>query len=73
MSAIQTIRKQLGLSQAELAAAINVSAGNVSHYEVRGQTVPPEVARRLIQAAAERGIVITFDDVYASGAESEVG
>ena len=63
MSNILSIRKRLGMSQAALGEAIGCTQGNVGHYE-RGQTVPPEMARRLIRFAASRGVVITFDDVY---------
>jgi putative transcriptional regulator len=63
MSNVRTIRERLKLTQAELAAVIGCTQGNVGHYE-RGQTVPPAVARRLIRAARERGLDLSFDDVY---------
>lgn len=66
MNNISYIRSELGLSQSELAAAIGgMTAGNISHYEQGRQEVPPDVARRLIAAAAELGVVLTFDDIYA--------
>ena len=65
MNNIIHIRKLIGISQAELGAAIGVSQGNVSHYEQGRQEVPPDVARRLISAAKERGLVLTFNDVYS--------
>jgi hypothetical protein len=46
-----------------MGAGIGVSQGNVSNYE-HGQTVPPEVANRLITYARSLGHVITFNDVY---------
>ncbi len=64
MNAIKTIRTRLGLTQAALAEAIGCTQGNVGHYENKGQTVPPDVARRLITYAATLGILLTFDDVY---------
>ena len=64
MNRILAIRKRLGLSQTELARAIGCSQGNVGHYEVRGQTVPPEVARRLIDVAGSRGLRLSFDHIY---------
>lgn len=70
MNNVQTIRKRLGLSQAAFADAIGVSQGNVSHIESRGQEVRPDVARRIIAAAAERGVVLTFDDIYSSPSEA---
>lgn len=68
---IKQIRERLGLSQIAFADAIGVSQGNISHYEKQRQEVPPGVARRVISVAQERGLTLTFDDVYA--AESSVG
>lgn len=39
--------------------------GNVGHYE-RGQTVPPESAKRLIEYARSLGHVVTYDDIYGA-------
>lgn len=64
MNSIRLIREQLAMTQAALASELGVTQGNVSHYE-NGQGVPQEVARKLIQVAADRGVPITFDDVYA--------
>ncbi len=64
MSTLSLIRSRLGTTQAALAAAIGVSQSNVSHYE-RGQTLPPDVAARVIAFAKERGEVVTFDEIYA--------
>ncbi len=64
MNAIKSIRTRLGLTQAALAEAIGCTQGNVGHYENKGQTVPPEVARRLIAHAASLGVPLSFDDVY---------
>jgi DNA-binding transcriptional regulator YiaG len=62
---IRSIRQQLGLSQVDLAVAIGVSQGNVSQYETLRQDVPPDVAVRVISAAKNRGVIVTFDDIYA--------
>lgn len=64
MSTFQDIRKRLALTQAELALKLGVSQGSVSFYE-NGQVVPPAVATRLIEASKERGVDITFNDIYA--------
>lgn len=66
MNAIQSIRKRLGMTQVEFASAIAVTQGNVSHIEQGSQEVTPAVARRVIDAAAARGVVVTFDDIYRS-------
>lgn len=63
MNRIKAIRERLGLTQAELALALGRTQGNVGFYE-RGQTVPPEVAKRLICFAGERGVGIGYADVY---------
>lgn len=68
MQTIAHIRSRLGLTQAALAAGIGVTQGNVSHYE-RGQTVPPDVAARLIDFAATLGVSLTFDDIYRTPKE----
>lgn len=63
MNRIKTIRERLQVTQAELAAGIGRSQGNVAFYE-KGQTVPPDVARSLIMFARARGVQVTYDDVY---------
>lgn len=65
MSNLQHIRKRLGVSQNELASAIGVTQGVISHCEVGRQEVMPNMARMVIDFAAAKGVVITFDDVYA--------
>lgn len=63
-SAFKSIRERLGVTQAVMADGIGVTQGNVSFYE-KGQTVPPQVAGRLIEFAKSRGLSITYDDVYS--------
>lgn len=67
---IKQIRERLGLSQIAFADAIGVSQASVSNYERGTQQVSPDVARRVISVAQERGVTLTFDDVYA--AESSI-
>jgi len=67
---IKQIRERLGLSQIAFADAIGVSQASVSNYERGTQQVSPDVARRVISVAQERGVALTFDDVYA--AESSI-
>jgi putative transcriptional regulator len=64
MNAISRIRIRLGVTQAAMAQALDVTQGNVSLYE-KGQTVPPRVARHLITYARSLGHEIGFDDIYA--------
>ena len=63
MSNIKAIRTRLAVTQTELAKGIGCTQGNVGHYE-RGQGMPPDVARRLIDYAATLGHCLTFNDIY---------
>ena len=63
MSNIKAIRTRLGVTQTELAKGIGCTQGNVGHYE-RGQGVPADVAKRLIDFAGSLGHPITFNDIY---------
>jgi putative transcriptional regulator len=64
MNRIKTIRERLAVTQAELARGMGCTQGNVAHYEVRDQTVPPDSARRLIVYARSLGHTVTFEDIY---------
>lgn len=63
MNHLKSIRLRLGMTQQAIATALGCTQGNVGHYE-RGQTLPPEVARKLIQVAQAHGLQIGFDHVY---------
>jgi putative transcriptional regulator len=63
MNTIKAIRKRLGVTQEALAVEMGCTQGNIGHYE-RGQTVPPEAAKRLITFAQSLGHSITFNDIY---------
>lgn len=65
MNALKAIRARLEVTQSEIADALEVTQGNVSFYE-RGQTIPPDVASRLISFAASKGLPIGFDHVYGA-------
>jgi len=60
---LRSIRKQLRITQQVLAAAIGCVQGNVANYE-RGQTLPPAMARKLIDFCGSKGLAIGFDHVY---------
>ena len=61
---IKKIRLYLGMTQQAFADMMECSQGNVGHYELREQMVPPEVARKLIAEAAKRGSRVTYEDIY---------
>lgn len=64
MHTLTQIRRCLQLTQAELAEALDMTQGNIGHYEQCRQQIPPDVARRIIKVAYDRGMVITYDDIY---------
>jgi transcriptional regulator with XRE-family HTH domain len=63
MSVFKAIRERLGVTQDEMSTALGCTQGNVSLLD-RGQMVMPPMAERLIDFAAQRGLVITMDHVY---------
>lgn len=71
MHHLKAIRAELGITQQAMADGLGCSQGNVVHYE-RGQTLPPAMARKLIDFCATRGMTITFDHVYGDATLPEV-
>ena len=63
---IKRIRLCMGLTQQQFADMLECSQGNIGHYELRDQMVPPETARKLIAEAAKRGSVVTYEDIYGA-------
>lgn len=61
---IKRIRLCLGMTQQAFADMLECSQGNIGHYELRDQMVPPDVARKLIAEAAKRGSRVTYEDIY---------
>lgn len=70
MNHLKSIRERLGITQQAMADGIGCTQGNVGHYE-RGQTLPPAMARKLIDFCASRGLAITFDHVYGGAPLAE--
>lgn len=64
MNTIKRLRERLGVTQTALGEAIGCTQGNIGHYE-QGQTMPPLVARKFINFAKTKGVVFSFDDIYA--------
>jgi len=65
MHNLKLIRERLGVTQQAMAEGLGCTQGNVGHYE-RGQTLLPDVAKKLIAFAAGHGLEIGFDHVYGS-------
>lgn len=65
MNQVKTIRARLGVTQQALGHGIGCTQANIGHYE-RGQMLSPDMARKLIEFCALRGLVITYDHVYGA-------
>ena len=63
MNTIKAIRERLKLSQEAMGESIGCSQGNVSLYE-RGQTVPPDTGKKLIELARSHGLELSLDQIY---------
>jgi putative transcriptional regulator len=64
MNTIKTIRQKLGMTQAELATALQITQSQVSKYERGEQEISPALARDLIRYAQTQGKRVTFNDIY---------
>jgi putative transcriptional regulator len=58
------IRTKLKKTQQQMAKALGMTQSNVWMYENRGQSVPPDVAKRLIAYAKEEGHDLSYDNIY---------
>lgn len=63
MSRFLEIRTLLGMTQQEIAEVLGCVQSNVSFLD-RGQTITPDVAGKLIDAARALGVALTFDHIY---------
>lgn len=64
MNPIRDIRRKLGMTQQELAEALNVSQSQISKFENGEQEMAPDTARALIHLAQTKGKRFTFNDIY---------
>lgn len=63
MNQVKAIRELLGVTQTTLGDGIGCTQANVGHYE-KGQSVPVEAAKKLIDFAATKGVRLSLDQVY---------
>ena len=63
MHNLKPIRERLGVTQQQLADGIGCTQGNIGHYE-RGQSLPPDMAAKLIAFAKDKGVKLSFNDIY---------
>jgi DNA-binding XRE family transcriptional regulator len=62
----RNLRKRLILTQAELADLIGCTQGNVGFIERGLQTLMPQMAKRVLRLARERGIQASYEDLYGA-------
>ncbi|WP_103018128.1 helix-turn-helix domain-containing protein [Alicycliphilus denitrificans] len=65
MHNLKSIRERLAVTQQALAQGLGCTQSNVANYE-RGQTLPPDMARKVIDFAATFGVSLSFDHIYGS-------
>lgn len=64
MSRIREIRERLKLTQTELAVKLGCTQGNIGFIERGVHPLTPKKAELLVEVAAEKGLRLTFDQVY---------
>lgn len=64
MSNLRKIRTNLGMTQEALAGVFGCTKAMVSMYEKSRPVLPVPAATKLIEAARERGMQISYDDIY---------
>jgi DNA-binding XRE family transcriptional regulator len=71
MNKFESIRRDLLLTQKQMAAILGVSQANISNYEKleKPQTLPPKKAKLLIAYAKSKKVRLTLDNLYADVSE----
>ncbi|MDH2923961.1 putative transcriptional regulator [Nicoletella semolina] len=64
MNKIIIFRKKIGLTQTELASAINITQGALGHYEQQRRNSSLAMARKLVEALNKFGANVSIDDVF---------
>lgn len=64
MNAMKQIREALGVTQGAFADAIDATAGAFYFYESGRSEPKPDTARKIIEFARSRGLLIDFNHVY---------
>jgi DNA-binding XRE family transcriptional regulator len=73
MNKFESIRRDLLLTQDQMAKILRVSQANISNYEnaIKPQTLPPKKASLLIAYAKSKGVELTYDKIYADQLEAD--
>lgn len=64
MDKIKEFREQLGITQEELAKAINTSQGAISYYENSRRNIDLKTCRNITGFFISLGLNISLDDVF---------
>lgn len=64
MSALKTIRKRVGITQAQLAERVGMTQAAIGHYETGRRRPGLEECRRIVASLNELGASCTLDDVF---------
>lgn len=59
------IRQKIGISQAELAQELGVTAGNISHIETGKHGLSVDLAKALVVFCSRKNVPISLDDIFS--------
>ncbi|MFV8926271.1 helix-turn-helix transcriptional regulator [Serratia fonticola] len=64
MNNVKHIRRQLKLTQGQLAQLVGSTQGAISHYETGRRTPSLDVSRDIVKAFATSGVTASVDEVF---------
>lgn len=64
MNNLSRYRKELGLTQSDLAIALGCTKGNISHYENGRRKADLNMCRNLVAFFNKNGASISIDDLF---------